>query len=638
MRLSEIMSPALLNIDPGLDVGFASRLMRRFGIRHLPVLDGGELVGILSYPDVLRLFDLLRRVPFFESLSVEDLIALLRLSSLRRCPRGHVLVEEGDAGRELFLVQEGEMVVSTRRAGRIARIRAGELFGEMELFGGQRSATVRAVVDSWLVVIDGEKFLELADSRPHLGAVVFESMSRLLSQRLRHANRFLFLRGIWTHRASVLRVMTIGVIAFVTLVLGTAMVAETPSLCQSCHLMRPYYSSWSTSPHREVSCTKCHWTYGLQGAARGKITGLAMVVRYVTGTYNPKPEAKVEDTSCLRSGCHSDSVRAPRFRTAAGRDVRFDHSAHERRLKDVGALRCTSCHSHRGQDAHFSVSPEVCSVCHFPASEKPPTPCLGCHDFEAPVEGAPVQSRVNHAALSSMTDCLACHRNVTSGSGAVEKSRCSNCHLRPGSLPTATMHRVHVVDEDVDCFDCHAVKEHPGPAAEILAGRCEACHADPHVAQERLYLGKGGVGVPQRSALMFYYHVECTACHQSGIAGADSALSPAHAGGAQQVCLECHDITAEDRARMWKTTIERLRTRVRGALVNFERLSGPGGAAGLLGALRLYEEARLNYEIVAADPSASIHNFRYAKDLLEASQKKITEAISLFGASKGGTK
>jgi hypothetical protein len=190
-----------------------------------------------------------------------------------------------------------------------------------------------------------------------------------------------FLRGIWAHRALVLRATLIGVAVFVALVLGTATVSETPSLCPTCHNMRPYHTTWTESRHSEIRCTKCHWSYGLRGAFRGKITGLAMVVRYATRTHGPKPEAKVNDESCLRSGCHAVGQLGDGFRTVGGDHIPFNHDVHLRPLTGVGTLRCASCHNHRGQEAHFSVLPATCFLCHFPSAGIQPTPCRGCHEF-----------------------------------------------------------------------------------------------------------------------------------------------------------------------------------------------------------------------------------------------------------------
>ena len=36
-----------------------------------------------------------------------------------------------------------------------------------------------------------------------------------------------------------------------------------------------------------------------------KFQALSQVVKFVTRTYSSKPYAEVEDSSCLRSGCHS---------------------------------------------------------------------------------------------------------------------------------------------------------------------------------------------------------------------------------------------------------------------------------------------------------------------------------------------
>jgi hypothetical protein len=197
------------------------------------------------------------------------------------------------------------------------------------------------------------------------------------------------------------------------------------------------------------------------------------------------------------------------------------------------------------------------------------------------------------------------------------------------------MHQVHVQDEDIDCFDCHSVIGHPGPSQKSLAGQCDACHGDVHAAQERLYLGEGGAGVAARPALMHYFHVECTACHGTDAEGADSTVVPRHTTDVESACLDCHEVTTADRVRMWMTTIEQSLDRVQRLLSRFEERAGAKGEIRHPEAYRLYEEARLNYGIVAADPSAGIHNFRYAQDLLEAAEEELGKAMKLLDGSKG---
>ena len=243
---------------------------------------------------------------------------------------------------------------------------------------------------------------------------------------------------------------------------------------------------------------------------------------------------------------------------------------------------------------------------------------------------------MNHAAFELRTDCLACHRNVASGTGSVDEERCRSCHSQSDTLSIGRMHQTHVLDEDVDCFECHSALEHPGPSDRILAGRCDACHGDAHKAQERLYLGKGGLDVAERPALMFYYHVECTACHKVEEAGENSDQIPDHAAQLDVPCLECHDVTIQDRVRMWSKQIDRRLAEVRGLLSTVSTRIGPAGETRFPGAHNLYLEALHNYEIVAADPSAGVHNYRYAEDLLNACEKTLARATEYLDASQGG--
>lgn len=47
-RLTEVMTAAPITVDPDKSFGYALLLMHEKGFRHMPVLDGGNLVGIVS--------------------------------------------------------------------------------------------------------------------------------------------------------------------------------------------------------------------------------------------------------------------------------------------------------------------------------------------------------------------------------------------------------------------------------------------------------------------------------------------------------------------------------------------------------------------------------------------------------------
>lgn len=52
--VSAVMTGKLMGISPEATVEVAAILMHKRGFRHLPVMDNGTLVGILSVRDVLR--------------------------------------------------------------------------------------------------------------------------------------------------------------------------------------------------------------------------------------------------------------------------------------------------------------------------------------------------------------------------------------------------------------------------------------------------------------------------------------------------------------------------------------------------------------------------------------------------------
>ena len=52
--VSEIMSSPVIYVSPSDDVEAAMRLMNEHHIRHLPVVEGGRLIGLVSIGDILR--------------------------------------------------------------------------------------------------------------------------------------------------------------------------------------------------------------------------------------------------------------------------------------------------------------------------------------------------------------------------------------------------------------------------------------------------------------------------------------------------------------------------------------------------------------------------------------------------------
>ena len=54
LLVEDVMTKPAITVHPGLSIGHCLQLMRMVGVRRMPVVDGAELVGILSNTDVFR--------------------------------------------------------------------------------------------------------------------------------------------------------------------------------------------------------------------------------------------------------------------------------------------------------------------------------------------------------------------------------------------------------------------------------------------------------------------------------------------------------------------------------------------------------------------------------------------------------
>ncbi|AEV17113.1 MAG: CBS domain-containing protein [Thermus sp.] len=53
-RVAEVMTPDPLTLPPEADLAQAMRLMTEHRVRHLPVVEGGRVVGVISIGDVVK--------------------------------------------------------------------------------------------------------------------------------------------------------------------------------------------------------------------------------------------------------------------------------------------------------------------------------------------------------------------------------------------------------------------------------------------------------------------------------------------------------------------------------------------------------------------------------------------------------
>ena len=139
--------------------------------------------------------DILRSITYFSDLPDELLADVCEASEQIRLSPGDVIIREGDESRELYVLAEGELVVTTSQNGipiELARIKAGDVAGELALLdNAPRIADVAAAMPSLVVKVPGEAFNRLLDD-PRVVRRMFRTVTNRLrstEETLRHGER-----------------------------------------------------------------------------------------------------------------------------------------------------------------------------------------------------------------------------------------------------------------------------------------------------------------------------------------------------------------------------------------------------------------------------------------------------------------
>lgn len=125
----------------------------------------------------------LERIPLFEPLSHELVHELAAHTERRLYAPGEVVIQQGDYGQELFVVERGNVQVMIDRHGgmeRVATLGPRDFFGEMGLLTGeQRRATIRTESEVELLVVSKEALQPILAEFPSLA----DAISEVLAER-----------------------------------------------------------------------------------------------------------------------------------------------------------------------------------------------------------------------------------------------------------------------------------------------------------------------------------------------------------------------------------------------------------------------------------------------------------------------
>lgn len=109
---------------------------------------------------------------------------------------GEILFADGDPGGFMCFVVSGSLeVIKDNSAGKEVRLTllgCGDSIGEMAVIDGvDRSATVRSVDESKLLVLTRKGFDLLIEQHPRIGAAMLRRIAHFLSKRIRESSEIL---------------------------------------------------------------------------------------------------------------------------------------------------------------------------------------------------------------------------------------------------------------------------------------------------------------------------------------------------------------------------------------------------------------------------------------------------------------
>lgn len=127
----------------------------------------------------------LRKIALFNGCTNKELDRIARSGDEVKMAQGDVLTDQGQTGREAFIVLEGTVTVK-RNGRKVTTLGPGAIVGELSLLDhGPRTATVTCETDCRIFVISQRHFLAVLDDVPTISHKLLDS----LAGRIRELDR-----------------------------------------------------------------------------------------------------------------------------------------------------------------------------------------------------------------------------------------------------------------------------------------------------------------------------------------------------------------------------------------------------------------------------------------------------------------
>jgi CRP-like cAMP-binding protein len=150
----------------------------------LELLDKHELTQLhLNFLKIKNHFNV------FERLSDEEAIGLIDNITISKYQDGDYVFEEGDRGRDIYYILEGEVAVVINSNVEVATLSRGGFFGEMAFITGEpRSASIR-VVTPVAVILSFHIKENIAEINKDAYIAMYHNITKMLTDKIKKANQ-----------------------------------------------------------------------------------------------------------------------------------------------------------------------------------------------------------------------------------------------------------------------------------------------------------------------------------------------------------------------------------------------------------------------------------------------------------------
>ena len=122
--------------------------------------------------------EFLNKTTFFGNISEENKVAICKRMGVKQIDQDTLLFQEGDLGKEFFLIVEGEIEI-IKNANVIATLAQGEIFGEMAvLCQGKRTAAAKAKQNTTVFFFKQEALESIIYEFPTVALKILKVMSQ----------------------------------------------------------------------------------------------------------------------------------------------------------------------------------------------------------------------------------------------------------------------------------------------------------------------------------------------------------------------------------------------------------------------------------------------------------------------------